>query len=283
MSESQDTINVNAALSEIGDAVITTLNYECYPLDKMDHIITLVDTIVSDYHYVKRCEDYFKSAGSNYKLFFISSILFRLTQKGKLIITPDVLKWLGSVWKNFITRNKKYQELFPILHQSRLKFEKYYPGAVNFVNQIGNVHLVKEDYLDDPKAGEVELEKLELFHQNTLEIITWMRPSYFFLLDYYYEKTLSTGDDSDNAEKFEKNGLKNFGHTAYQYENLVFLECQALGILEAIYLSLRKKKRPKKLISVDGKKRLLSTNDIYNVYLDKFNQMKKELFALNQD
>ena len=38
-----------------------------------------------------------------------------------------------------------------------------------------------------------------------------MKPSYFFLLDYYYEKKMSTGLDSDEAVTLETGGLAKFG------------------------------------------------------------------------
>ena len=50
---------------------------------------------------------------SNYVLFFLSNILYNLKQRGQLVLTDDVMKWLGSVWKNFLKRNRSYQEMFP--------------------------------------------------------------------------------------------------------------------------------------------------------------------------
>ena len=60
------------------------------------------------------------------------------------------------------------------------------------------------------------------------------------------------------------------------------LRRQALGILEAAYLILKKKKSQRRLIGVDGKQKFLTTPEIYNMYLEKFNTMKKELTNLNK-
>jgi hypothetical protein len=43
---------------------------------------------------------------------------------------------------------------------------------------------------------------------------------------------------------------------------------------------LKKKKTQKQLINIDGKQKFLTINEIYNIYLNKFNDMKKELMKL---
>jgi len=66
----------------------------------------------------------------------------------------------------------------------------------------------------------------------------------------------------------------------YTYRDIAILACKALGILEAAYLILKKKKSRRRLINVDGKQKFLTTPEIYNMYLEKFNAMKKELISL---
>ena len=122
--------------------------------------------------------------------------------------------------------------------------------------------------------------RLERFYQGAAEVQNAMKPSYFFLLDYHYEKKMTTGADSSEAVALEAGGIAKFGQVNYTYADITMLTCQALGILEAAYLILKKKKSQRRLISVDGKQKFLTTPEIYNMYLDKFNTMKKELTNL---
>jgi len=147
-------------------------------------------------------------------------------------------------------------------------------------NQIENVNMVRDDFINSADLDNPPLLDLEKFYQQTAEILTQMRPTYFFLLDFYYEKKIATGQDTIEAEILEKEGLINFGHKGFTFGEIAVLACQALGILEAIYLILKKKKTARRLLNVDGRQKFLTSSEIYNIYLDKFNQMKKELITL---
>ncbi|OHD66326.1 MAG: hypothetical protein A2176_07515 [Spirochaetes bacterium RBG_13_51_14] len=275
-------LNIPRSLEEIGEAVLASLAYKRYPRDKLDRVMKTVDYIMSHPANRKECENHLKSSGSNYVLFFISNILYNLKQRGQLILTDDVMKWLGSVWNNFLKRNKLYQDLFPRIDEYRIKLRKYYPGVGTFINQIENVNLIKEDFVIDVELEESPIRKLERFHQSAQEVLNAMKPSYFFLLDYYYEKKMATGADSNDAVAIEAGGLVKFGQLNYTYAELAILTCQALGILEAAYLILKKRKSHRRLISVNGKQKFLTTPEIYNMYLEKFNAMKKELTNINK-
>ncbi|MBN2158903.1 MAG: hypothetical protein JW807_05870 [Spirochaetes bacterium] len=274
--------NIPRTLEEIGEAVIAALGYKRYPLDRLEEIMKAVDDLTADSASRKQCEDHLKSSGSNYVLFFLSNILYNLKQRGQLVLTDDVMKWLGSVWKNFLKRNKSYQNMFLSFDEHRIKMKKYYPHGGTFISQIENVNLIKEDFALDSDSENSPIRSLERFYQDAWEVLNAMKPSYFFLLDYYYEKKMSTGLDSNEAVALEAGGLAKFGHLNYTYADIAVLICQCLGILEAAYLILKKKKSHRRLISVNGKQKFLTTPEIYNMYLDKFNAMKKELTNLNK-
>ena len=278
--EESVTLNIPKMLEQIGDAVLVSLAYKIYPMDKLNQFMDAIDDIMSNPANRKECENHLRSSGSNYVLFFLSNILYNLKQRGQLVLTDDVMKWLGSVWKNFLKRNKSYQELRPSIDEYRTKLRKYYPGLGTFISQIDNVNLIKDDFVVDADSEESPIKKLEKFYQSAWEILNAMKPSYFFLLDYYYEKKIATGIDSNDAVALEAGGLVKFGHINYTYSEIAVLICQALGILEAAYLILKKKKSQRRLISVNGKQKFLTSPEIYNMYLEKFNAMKKELTSL---
>jgi hypothetical protein len=278
--EGSVTVNIPKMLEQIGDAVLVSLAYRMYPMDKLEQFMGAIDDIMTKPANRKECENHLRSSGSNYVLFFLSNILYNLKQRGQLVLTDDVMKWLGSVWKNFLKRNKSYQELLPHIDEYRVKLRKYYPGLGTFISQIDNVNLIKDDFVVDADSENSPIKKLEKFYQSSWEILNAMKPSYFFLLDYYYEKKIATGIDSNDAVALEAGGLVKFGHVNYTYSEIAVLICQALGILEAAYLILKKKKSQRRLISVNGKQKFLTTPEIYNMYLEKFNAMKKELTSL---
>ncbi len=275
-------INIPAALEEIGNALIFALEYRPFDPDKIDRLIKIIDTIIDDPGYIVECQEHFRSAGSNYILFFLSNIIYNLKQQGELVLTPEVLKWLSSVWKNFLKRNKSYQENLMLFSEERKKLNKYYPGEGNFVNQIDNVNQVREDFVDNYNEEESPLTHLEKVYQVSSEVLTWMKPTYFFLMDYYYERKLNTGEEDENAVRLETGGLAKFGHQSCTYFDIALLAARALGVLEAAYLLLKKKKSSRRIITIDGKQKFLTTAEIYVLYLDKFNSMKKEITALKK-
>mgnify|MGYP001552784700 CR=1 FL=1 len=277
----ENTIDIEKALTKIGSAVMKALTYESYPYDELDVVLDLIESIMSKESYLIDCEIHLKSSGSEFVLFYISNILYNLKTKEELKLTPDSLKWLGSVWKNFIIRNKSYQDLFKLVDKYKKQFDSYYPVGGNFVNQIDNAHLVKQDYIDDDPEG-THLKNLEKFYLITTEVISWMKPTYFFLLDYYYELRIRTGHTNVEGTVLEKNGLIGFGQKLYSYNDLSVMSCQTLGVLEAIYLILKKKSSSRRIFTIDGKQKFLTTPEIYNFYLEKFNAMKKELQNLHK-
>ena len=283
MSKTSD-LDINKVLEEISAAVMQAVSYKVYPADMLDQNMKTINNIISTPEYLKQCEDHLRSAGSNYVLFFLSNIIYNLKNQGELVLTPDVLKWLGSVWSNFLQRNKSYQEMFPLFDEYRGKLKKYYPDAGKFIHQIENVNLVKEEFinLDDSEDPENPLRKLEKFYLSASELMNTMRPSYFFLLDYYYEKKLNTGIDVEEAVALETNGLLEFGEENYTYGDILYLSCEALGILEAVYLFLKKKKALRRIVVVDGKQKFLTVQEIYEVYFKKFTAIKKEITNLNK-
>ncbi len=275
-------INIHRTLEEIGDAVMAALAYKRYPMDQLEQMMSAIDDLMLNPANRKECERHLKSSGSNYVLFFLSNILYNLKQRGQLVLSEEVMKWLGSVWKNFLKRNKAYQEMFPGFDEYRINMRKYYPGGGTFISQIENVNLVKDDFVLDSDSDESPVRVLERFYQSAYEVLNAMKPSYFFLLDFHYEKKMSTGIDSSEAVALEAGGLTKFGQLHYTFVDIAVLICQSLGILEASYLILKKKKSQRRLVNVNGKQKFLTTPEIYNLYLEKFNAMKKELTNLNK-
>jgi hypothetical protein len=107
-----------------------------------------------------------------------------------------------------------------------------------------------------------------------------MKPTYFVLLDYYYERNMKTGITLSEGEMLEKQGLNAFGSDGYTYIEIASVACQTLGILEALYLILKKRKTSRQIIIIDGKTKFLTISEIYDFYRDRFNMMKEELVRM---
>ena len=117
--EKSATLDIPKILDQIGDAILISLAYKRYPLDRLEQFMDAIDDIMANPANRKECENHLRSSGSNYVLFFLSNILYNLKQRGQLVLTDDVMIWLGSVWKNFLKRNKSYQEMFPGIDEYR--------------------------------------------------------------------------------------------------------------------------------------------------------------------
>ncbi len=274
-----DKSDIKDMLVEIESAVCAALLYDFLELDKIEKSIKAIDDLLKNGDSLSLCENYFKSSGEGNVLYFISNILYNLKTKSQLVLTPDVLKWLGSVWKNFLTRNKVYQEQFVFFKDQKSKFEKYF-GTGGLVHKIDNVHVVTQDFLVEVDDENAPLRKLERFHKAFAEIMSWMKPTYYFMLDYYYEwQSRSSSSMNENLQK-KLETLKGFGYEGYTYGIIANAVCQSLAILEAMYLVLKKKKTSRQIFSIDGKSRLLSISEIYDIYRDKFLEAQNELSRL---
>jgi hypothetical protein len=271
--------SIEKTLEQVADAVYTALIYDYYPLDRIDGIINTINTIVAKPENLAACEDYFRSKGESDVLYFISNILYNLKTKNQLVLTPEVFKWLGSVWKNFLARNRAYQENSSLFADYRNRLSKYFPPG-SLVHKIENVHLVTQDFIVESEDENTPLRKLERFHKTFSEIMSWMKPTYYFLLDYYYEWQARSGDSVDAKLSERLESLKEFGYKGYTYGVISFVTCQSLAILEALYLVLKKKKTSRQIVSFDGKSRLLSTSEVYDIYRDKFQEAREELARL---
>jgi hypothetical protein len=275
-------LDIPVVLDMIGDSVLKAISYSFIPLDTIDSVILSIDVILSDAAYLKECEVFFKSQKRNEVLFYLSNIIYNLKTKSELRLSPDVLKWLGSVWKNFIRRNRSYQEAHVQYLEYCERFRKLYPGDSVVIRKIDNVHLVKDEYIDENDPEYTELRRLEKFSQGMMELLSWMKPTYFVLLDYYYERNMKTGVSLSEGEQLEKQGLPSFGHPEYTYLDISIATCQSLGILEAVYLYLKKRRTSRQIITVDGKTKFLTVSEIYELYRDRFVQMKEEIVRMTQ-
>lgn len=271
---------VDQALKDIGDVLYLCLKYEPCPTEKLDTAISYIDIIINDADYLRQCEYFFKASGSNYVLFYFSNIIYNLKTKSDLVLTQDVLKWLSSVWKNFIQRNRNYQVYIHLHDLYREIFKKYFPGDTTFINRLNNVNLVSEQFAVHTDEGDSELDRLEKFFQISEEIINVMKPTYYFIFDFFREMKAFTGETSEDADRIEKAGLGGFGNGIYTYKTIVENACKSAAILEAAYLLLKKKKATRQFRIFDGKKKFLTTSEIYDIYADRFNQLKKELAEL---
>jgi hypothetical protein len=282
MDMAEKELNIHASLEEIGKAVLTSITYRRYPPERLSRIMAMIETIIGTPAYLSQCEQHLKSPQSNYILFFLSNIIYNLKKQGELFLTPEVLKWLGSVWINFIKRNRSYQEMFPQIDEHRLALKRFFPAGGSFVHQIENVNMVREEIVDTMDGKDNRLTAMEKFYQHGSELLTWMRPTYYFLIDFYYECKMSTGRDMDGSAEIEARGLIKFGETNYTFGDISVLVCQTLGVLEAAYLIVKKKKSSRRIITIDGKQKFLTPSEIYNAYLERFNSMKKEISNLNK-
>jgi len=271
---------VDQALKDIGDVLYLCLKYEPCEPERLDAAISSIDVIINDADYLRQCEYYFKASGSSYILFYFSNIIYNLKTKNDLVLTQDVLKWLSSVWKNFIQRNKNYQVYIHLHDLYSEIFKKYFPGDTAFINRLTNINMVSEQFAANHEERDSELGRLEKFYQVSEEIINVMKPTYYFIFDFFREMKAFTGESSEDADRIEKAGLGGFGSGSYTYKTIVENACKSAAILEAAYLLLKKKKATRQFRIFDGKKKFLTTSEIYDIYADKFNQLKKELAEL---
>lgn len=274
-----ESAGITKTLEQIEEAVYAALLYQFYPLDQVESTNRAIDSLISKPENLALCESYFKSRGENNVLYFISNILYNLKTKNQLVLTPEVFKWLGSVWKNFLTRNRTYQESMPVFADYRERLNKYFPGG-SLVHKIENVHLVTQDFLVESDDENTPLRKLERFYKTFSEIMSWMKPTYYFMLDYYYEWQARSSDSVDKKLVDSLESFKNFGHQGYTFGVISYVVCQSLAILEAVYLVLKKKKSSRQIVSFNGKSRLLSTSEVYEIYRDKFQEAREELARL---
>ncbi len=275
-----ENLKVDQALHEIGDVLLQCLRYETCPIERLDEALISIDEIMNDPGSLGQCEYYFKATGSSYILFFFSNIIYNLKTKNDLILTQDVLKWLASVWKNFIQRNKTYQNYFRLMDVYSETMKKYYAEDTSFINKLSNVNLVSQQYINGNGEDDSELDRLEKFFQVSEEISNAMKPTFYFLQDFFREVKISTGEFPQEAEGIEAKGLAGFGHEIYTYKRIVEYSCKSAGILEAVYLLLKKKKPIRQFRIFDGKKKFLTTSEIYDIYVEKFSSLKKEFGEL---
>jgi len=271
-----ENMKVDQALHEIGDVLLKCLRYETCPVERLDSSILSIDEIMNDPGSIGQCEYYFKATGSSYILFFFSNIIYNLKTKNDLILTQDVLKWLASVWKNFIQRNKTYQHYFKLMDAYSETMKKYFSEDTSFINKLSNVNQVSDQYVNVQGGDDSELDRLEKFFQVSEEIASGMKPTFYFLQDFFKEVKISTGEFPVDAELIEKRGLPGFGHGIYTYKRIVEYACKSAGILEGVYLLMKKKKATRQFRIFDGKKKFLTTSEIYDIYAEKFSSLKKE-------
>jgi len=269
-------LKVDQALREVGDVLLKCLRYEPCPIERLDAALLSIDEIINDPGRLGQCEYYFKAVGSNYILFFFSNIIYNLKTKNDLILTQDVLKWLASVWKNFIQRNKTYQNYFRLMDAYSETMKKYFAEDTSFINKLTNVNQVSDQYVNVKNEDDSELDRLEKFFQISEEISNAMKPTFYFLQDFFKEVKISTGGLPPEAELIEKKGLSGFGHGVYTYKRIIEYSCKSAGILEGVYLLLKKKKSTRQFRIFDGKKRFLTISEIYDLYAEKFRSLKKE-------
>ncbi len=282
MEENAGKMEIHDALNEIGDVLLSCLKYEPCPIERLDNALALVDGIINDPDNIKECEYYFKSSGGSYILFFFSNIIYNLKTKNDLYLTPDVLKWLAGVWKNFIKRNKTYQAFFKLHNSYSVMLKSFFDEDSAFINRLTNINNISEQFLKGEQGDDSELARFEKFYQITEETINVMKPTYYFLLDFIKEMKIATGKIPDGSEGIEKAGLAGFGFDIYTYKRMLATACKTLAILEGIYLLLKKKKSTRQFRIFDGKKKFVTTGEIYDIYSEKFDLMKKEYMDLKQ-
>ena len=275
-----ENLKVDQALREVGDVLLQCLRYEPCPLEKLDAALYSIDEILNNPGSLGQCEYYFKAAGSNYVLFFFSNLIYNLKTKNDLILTQDVLRWLASVWKNFIQRNRTYQGYFTLMDEYSVIINKYYEEDPLYIDKLNNVSQVSEQFINSKSDDNPELDGLEKFFQISEEILNGMKPTYSFIQDFFREVRISTGEYPVEAEVIDKKGLSGFGHGVYPYKRIVEYTCKSAGILEGVYLLMKKKKPTRQFRIFDGKKKFLTTSEIYDVYVDKFSSLKKEFGEL---
>lgn len=280
MDNNNKRLEIVQDMNRIGKSVLTSINYMLMPKEELNEVTEIINTIITNESYMIDCEIYLKSIGKEDFLLFLSNIIYNLKAKSDLILTPKILKWLGSVWKNFIKRNLAYIEYMPEYDKYKEIIRKYYPNNSLIIKQIQNAHFVRQEFIEDAEPDYIELKNLENFYRKSNDILNTMKPTYFFLLDYYYEIQLSQGKNLEEGTRLELDGLSKFGEKGYRFVDISILICKILGVIEATYLMLKKKRTQKQLINIDGKQKFLTVNEIYNIYLGKFNDMKKELMKL---
>lgn len=275
-------LKVDRALREIGDVLLVCLRFEICPIERLNAALASIDEIMNDPGSLSQCEYYFKASRGSYILFFFSNIIYNLKTKNDLILDQEVLKWMASVWKNFIKRNKNYQELFPVMDSYMVTIKKYFSDEDSaYIDRLGNVNHISDQFLNSNDSDRYELEQMEKFCQMLEEVSNFMKPTFFFLQDFFREVKISTGEYPPEAKIIESNGLPGFGHENYSYKRIVEYACKSAGILEGVYLLLKKKKPARHFRVVDGRKKFMTTSEIYDYYAEKFSSLKNEYGELN--
>ncbi len=272
---------ISQMLENIGAALMDALEFKTHPVNNVRQAVQYIDEIMSDNESLQVLEEHLASHGGNYVLFYISNVLYNLKTRKKIELTAEVLRWLSSVWKNFLNRNIIYQERFELIDNNRILFQNYFPRDSTIVTQIDNVHRLKDDFIDEEGENSA-LKKVEGFYWSISELRSWMKPTYYFMLDFHHERNIHTGKPGTEGAILEKEGLAGFGYPGYTYWDLTILGTQALALLEAVYLILKKSNTSKKVVMIEGKQKFLTNQEIYSIYRDRFSDMKKELTSLKQ-
>ena len=141
-------LKVDRALREIGDVLLICLRFEPCPIERLDAALASIDEIMNDPGNLSQCEYYFKASRGSYILFFFSNIIYNLKTKNDLILDQDVLKWMASVWKNFIQRNKTYQNLFPVMDSYTDTIKKYFSDDDSaYIDRLSNVNHISDQFV----------------------------------------------------------------------------------------------------------------------------------------
>jgi len=264
-------------IKEIGDVLLISLKYELCSEERLESALKKIQDIADNQEIQELCENQFKMTGSQYTLFYFSNIIYNLKTKSSLCINGDVLIWLTSVWKNFIQRNRVYQNYIKLADTYEVFFRKFFGDTGSFITRLSNVNKVSDHFLQEEKYEGSELNKLEKFYTLCDEIASVMKPSYFFFIDLAKEIRIETGEILDGAFSIEKNGIAEFGAEKYNYRSILENSCRSLALLEAVYLLLKKKKGTRQFRILDGKKKFVTTSEIYEFYSEKFDVHKKDL------
>ncbi len=268
---------IETIVGEIGEVLLLSLKYELCSEERLENALKEIEKIADNPEIQELCENQFRMTGGNCTLFYFSNIIYNLKTKSKLCINGDVLVWLTSVWKNFIKRNRVYQNYIKLADPYSALFGKFFGGSSSFITRLSNVNLVSDHFLQEDRYDGSELSKLEKFYSLCEEIISVMKPSYFFFIDLAKEIRVETGEIINGAYSIEKNGLAEFGADKYGYRSIVENTCRCVAILEAVYLLLKKKKTSRQFRIIDGKKKFVTTSEIYEFYSGRFDHYKREL------
>lgn len=271
---------VEKIFSTLGDVILRCLKYELCEKEYLDEAFEYVDCIRKDPVAQKLYMEHFDDGGKQSILFYFSNIVYGLKTKSDLDMSEKTFLWLTSVWKNFLERNRSYNEYVDLSKSYDDLFSSLLGYDRTCISKLTHVAEVKNYFIGKGNTVKSHLDDLEKFYIASSEIAAVMKPSYFFFTDLAKEIKIKTDETVEGAIEIEQRGLANFGSEDCNYFTVIGNTCYSTLLLEAVYLFLKTRKNFTSFKVIDGKKKFITTADVYKYYSTKLIEHQREFLKL---